>query len=43
VLFAHRRWVQRWLQTCVPILAIPLLRSASESRELLLSWKEELQ
>lgn len=43
VLFAHRRWVQRWLQACVPILAMPLLRSASESRELLLSWKEELQ
>mmetsp|Transcript_27418 Transcript_27418/g.66596 ORF Transcript_27418/g.66596 Transcript_27418/m.66596 type:complete len:272 (-) Transcript_27418:46-861(-) len=43
VLFAHRRWVQRWLQACVPILALPLLRSASESRELLLSWKEELQ
>lgn len=43
VLFAHRRWVQRWLQACIPLLALPLLRSASESRELLVGWKEEFQ
>lgn len=40
VLYAHRRWMQRWLQACVPILVLPLLHSARESRDLLSYWIE---
>eukprot|EP00980_Cylindrotheca_fusiformis_P003519 scaffold783_cov118-Cylindrotheca_fusiformis.AAC.5 len=40
VLYAHRRWVQRWLQACVPIIALPLLNSARETRDLLSYWIE---
>jgi hypothetical protein len=40
VLYAHRRWMHRWLQACVPIVVLPLLHSARESRELLSNWME---
>jgi hypothetical protein len=40
VLYAHRRWMHRWLQACVPIVVLPLLNSARESRELLSNWTE---
>jgi hypothetical protein len=40
VLYAHRRWIHRWIHACVPILISPLLRSGRESRQLLSNWLE---
>lgn len=38
VLYAHRRWIHQNLSRCIPLLIMPLVQSARESRQLLFDW-----
>lgn len=40
VLYAHRRWIHEHLSRCIPLLIVPLMQSARESRQLIVDWIE---